>query len=199
MTQIFLAIKDHKSDPLAATKRVYCRNQPIHKTFDHTTNQIRSLSRFTMMKSSLNVATVVATLSCSILLCFVVTPCIGFQQQPLRPLPCNFAGCRSKSLHSSLASIPNHFSRFGGRPTTSVSRQQNDKLVWWRSNSNQQTPSSPLMADVSASAGDEKKSILDKVCIRLDLIASVLVYQTCIKRSTRVLIWNMRAQPNFDN
>ncbi len=47
-----------------------------------------------------------------------------------------------------------------------LSRQQeNNKLVWW---GKQQKPTSSLMADVAASAGDEKKGFFDKVRLRLD-------------------------------
>ncbi len=113
------------------------------------------------MKSSYKIATVVAALCCSILLCFTVAPCVGFQQQPLRPVPCGFAGCQSKSLHSSsLDSTPNQFSRFGGRLSR---QQQQNKLVWWSNNRNQQKPNSSLLADVAASAPEEKKGFFDKV------------------------------------
>jgi hypothetical protein len=113
------------------------------------------------MKSPQNFATVISALVCSILLCFVVNPCIGFQQ-PLQTLPCSFAGCRSKSLHSSLASTSKHFSRFGGRTTSE----------WWRNNSNEQKSNGPLMADASASAGEVKKGLFDKV--RTPLILETL-------------------------
>jgi len=104
------------------------------------------------MKSPQNFATVVSALSCSILLCFFVNPCIGFQQ-PLQTLPCSLASCRSKSLHSSLASTSKQFSRFGGRSTNE----------WWRNNSNEQKSNGRLMADASASAGEVKKGLFDKI------------------------------------
>jgi len=103
------------------------------------------------MKIAQNIATVTPALCCSILLCFVVKPCIGFQQQPLQTQPCSFPDCRSRSLHSPLA----------GR-ATSLSRQRNEKLVWWRNNINKQKQYGPLMADASASA-EEKKGLFDKI------------------------------------
>ena len=147
------------------------------------------------MKTSHNLAAIVAALSCSILLCFTVAPCVGFQQQPLRPVPCGFAGCGSQSMYSSsLASTRGRLSR----------QQKNDKLVWW---GKQQKPTSSLMADVAASAGDEKKGFFDKVCLRLDssigssiimeaktgfwrretIVILPIFYFTCAKNS--ILIW----------
>lgn len=93
------------------------------------------------MKTSQTFATIAAAM------CLLVTPSIGFQQQPLRPLS-------SIQLASSL-SAPNQFSRFG------KTRQQKDKLVWWTSK--QQQRNSQLMADVAASADGGKKGLFDKV------------------------------------
>lgn len=90
-------------------------------------------------------------------MCLLVTPSIGFQQQPLRPLS-------SVQLASS-SSAPKHFSRFG------KTRQQKDQLVWWTSN--QQKRNGPLMADIAASADGGKKGFFGKVCIRL---ASVFLW-----------------------
>ena len=135
------------------------------------------------MKSPQNFATVVSALSCSILLCFFVNPCIGFQQ-PLQTLPCSLASCRSKSLHSSLSSTSKQFSRFGGRSTNE----------WWRNNSNEQKSNGRLMADASASAGEVKKGLFDKV--RIPLILETLPSNV---RLAYMVTWNTRPVPYFDN
>jgi len=105
-----------------------------------------------MMKS-------VSAVCFSIFLALAVDHCIGFQQRQFQASPCSFSGCRSKSLHSALPSVPDNFSRIGGRPRYHTSSQQ-----WWRKNDEKQKLLGPLMAEVSASTGDEeKKGFFDKV------------------------------------
>jgi len=113
------------------------------------------------MKSPQNFATVISALSCSILLCAILKPSNGFQPQSFPLLPCNLESCRSKSFHSPFSNS-HQFSRLGGR-RTSTSRQHNDKMVWWRNNSNKQKTHGSLMVEASASAGERKKGLFDKL------------------------------------
>jgi len=102
------------------------------------------------MKSSHTISTVASALLCTILLCFVPVPCVGFQTK------CSFVGCRSNVLQWSPMSTSREFSQFGGS-----SRQH--QSMRWSNLRNKPRQRCPLMADASASIGDEKKGLFDKI------------------------------------